>query len=154
MATSWLGMYNLANTRNNIDAVNRSGQNIQQEIRLLIDLDVERGRPTRDKPDQVRVVIRQAKSRAKIDLNNIYEYLEGKASFGPHVIDAINFLDHLIREWPSKKHYGMKRSYFSRDLGDKYLVSGGVEAMRGVYQSIRAAEVISFTQRLFRTVTD
>lgn len=34
----------------------------------------------------------------------------------------------------------IKRSYFNREVGDKYALGGGIEAMRGVYQSIRAAE--------------
>lgn len=38
----------------------------------------------------------------------------------------------------------MKRSYFGRDTEERVLLGGGVEAMKGVYQSIRAAEV--FTQ--------
>ncbi|KAI4149004.1 MAG: hypothetical protein LQ341_001433 [Variospora aurantia] len=108
------------------------------EMRFAIDLDAENNRPVRnDTPDIVRIVIRPA---AKINLNNIYEYLHGKASFGPHVITAINFLDHLIREWPSKQHLNIKRSYFNRQTGDKYDLGGGIEAMRGVYQSIRLAE--------------
>lgn len=35
----------------------------------------------------------------------------------------------------------MKRSYFGRDTEERVLLGGGVEAMKGVYQSIRAAEV-------------
>lgn len=140
-ATSLLGMFKLScvNIRNILMRHNRSTQNVQQEMRLLIDLDVERGRPARAQADQVRVVIRQTKS--KIDLNNIKAYLDGKCPIGPHVFDAINFLDHLIREWPSTQHVSIKRSYFSRDYGDKYALGGGIEAMRGIYQSIRMAEV-------------
>ncbi|KAI4088170.1 MAG: hypothetical protein LQ344_006262 [Seirophora lacunosa] len=108
------------------------------EIHITVDLDAEHGRAARDnKPDIFQVVIKPA---AKINLSNIYEYLQGRSSFGPHVITAINFLDHLIREWPSNNHVNIKRSYFNRDTGDKYPLSGGIEAMRGVYQSIRLAE--------------
>ncbi len=69
----------------------RSGRNVQQDLRILIDLDAERGRtPNKEKPDHVRVVIRPASTGAKIDLNNIYEYMDGKCAWGPHVIDAIS----------------------------------------------------------------
>ncbi len=37
----------------------------------------------------------------------------------------------------------MKRSYFGRDTEERVLLGGGVEAMKGVYQSIRAAEVFA-----------
>lgn len=46
----------------------------------------------------------------------------------------------MIREWPSKQHTNIKRSYFSRESGEKFALGGGIEAMRGVYQSIRMAE--------------
>lgn len=38
----------------------------------------------------------------------------------------------------------MKRSYFGRDIEERALLGGGVEAMKGVYQSIRAAEVMGY----------
>lgn len=45
---------------------------------------------------------------------------------------------------PSKLLINLRRSYFARQgpHTDRVLVGGGVEAMRGVYQSIRMAEVI------------
>ena len=72
-----------------------------------------------------------------------------------------DFLDHLIRETPSKLLINLRRSYFARhgDPRDRYLVGYGVEAMKGVYQSIRMAEVIcisllgfDFTNILVRDV--
>ncbi|KAL8832946.1 MAG: hypothetical protein Q9170_004627 [Blastenia crenularia] len=119
-----------------------SARNLPREFRLEVNLDAERGRPPREDkaPDTCRVVIRAAQTGAKIDLNNIHEYLNGKCSIGPHVFDAINFLDHLVREWPSKNLVSIKRSYFHRHQGDRDLIGGGIEAMRGVYQSIRMAE--------------
>lgn len=60
-----------------------------------------------------------------------------------------DFLDHLLRETPSKVNIALKRSYFSRNKvgtdggrgGGREELGGGVEAMKGVYQSIRTAEV-------------
>lgn len=43
----------------------------------------------------------------------------------------------------------MKRSYFGRDNDERMLLGGGVEAMKGVYQSIRCAEVLSFVGSAF-----
>lgn len=53
----------------------------------------------------------------------------------------VDFLDHLIRENPAKNHINIKKSYFDRDHGAMTDLGDGVEAMRGVYQSIRMAEV-------------
>ncbi|KAL8726906.1 MAG: hypothetical protein Q9166_006395 [cf. Caloplaca sp. 2 TL-2023] len=118
-----------------------SKQDLKTEFHTMIDLDKERGRDitriANEKRDIYRVHIKKS---AHIDLNNIYAYLDGQVDFGPGVIDAINFLDHLIREWPSKQHINIKKSYFDRTAGQKQNVGGGVEAMRGIYQSIRMAE--------------
>ncbi|KAL8936923.1 MAG: hypothetical protein Q9216_004682 [Gyalolechia sp. 2 TL-2023] len=119
-----------------------SSHNLQREFRLEVDLDTERGRqiPSDRARDTVRIVIRPASTGAKIDLNNIYEYLNSRVPMGPPVFDAINFLDHLIREYPSKTLVSVKRSYFHPQLGDSAMIGGGIDAMRGVYQSIRMAE--------------
>ncbi|KAL8996468.1 MAG: hypothetical protein Q9169_004018 [Polycauliona sp. 2 TL-2023] len=118
-----------------------SKQNLNNEFHTMIDLDKERGRDVTTIPEERRDLQRVAiRKSATVDLNNIYAYLNGQVDFGPGVIDAINFLDHVIREWPSKQHINIKKSYFSRESGEKELVGGGVEAMRGIYQSIRMAE--------------
>ncbi|KAL8716741.1 MAG: hypothetical protein Q9225_005958 [Loekoesia sp. 1 TL-2023] len=119
-----------------------SPRNLQREFRLEVDLDAERGRTPREgkSKNTVRIVIRAAGTGAKIDLNSIHDYLNGRCTIGPNVFDAINFLDHLIREFPSKNLVGIKRSYFHRHLGDRDAIGGGIDAMRGVYQSIRMAE--------------
>ncbi|KAL8696034.1 MAG: hypothetical protein Q9224_003008 [Gallowayella concinna] len=116
-----------------------SKQNIATELRMSIDLDQERGRDTStiSERDVHNVFV---KKTARVDLANIYAYLNGKIDFGPGVIDAINFLDHLIRESPSKQHINIRKSYFDRNTGQKDNLGGGVEAMRGIYQSIRMAE--------------
>lgn len=56
-------------------------------------------------------------------------------------VTLLDFLDHLIREYPSKTLVGIKRSYFSPKVKDAFNLGGGVDAVRGVYQSIRMAEV-------------
>ena len=52
-------------------------------------------------------------------------------------------MDHLLRETPKNVHISLRRSYFSRapDRNDIFNVGQGIEAMRGVYQSLRYAEV-------------
>ena len=55
----------------------------------------------------------------------------------------LDFLDHLMRETPSKHMIAIKRSFFHRKMVERLSIGGGVEAMKGVYQSIRAAQVVT-----------
>lgn len=64
-----------------------------------------------------------------------------------------DFLDHLLRETPSKKHIAIKRSYFGRETAERTLLGRGVEAMKGVYQSIRAAQVWIYSLIAFMILT-
>lgn len=50
------------------------------------------------------------------------------------------FLDHVIQETPIQKHVKLGQSYFNRTFGGTQELGGGIEAMRGIYQSIRAAQ--------------
>ncbi|CAL8577970.1 Protein argonaute, variant 2 [Xanthoria parietina] len=118
-----------------------SKQNLSNEFHAMIDLDKEKGRDPSTVPEGKRDLHRVAiRKSAAVDLQNIYAYLEGRADFGPGVIDAINFLDHVVRETPSNRHINIKKSYFDWNTGDREFLGGGVEAMRGIYQSIRMAE--------------
>lgn len=49
-----------------------------------------------------------------------------------------DFLDHVLRETPSKTLIAIKRSFFAR-TEERVRLGSGVEAMKGVYQSIRLA---------------
>lgn len=51
-----------------------------------------------------------------------------------------DFLDHVIREWPSSKFLAIKRSFFFEE-GDNMDLGNGVLAFKGVYQAIRPALV-------------
>lgn len=51
-----------------------------------------------------------------------------------------DFLDHLMRQNPSKMFTVVKRSYFMKGR-IQHPLGGGIEAFKGVYQSIRATQV-------------
>ena len=59
----------------------------------------------------------------------------------PHDAERVaDFLDHLLRFTPSKNLVSIRQSFFSKgekknDLG------GGIEALKGVFQSIRTYQV-------------
>ncbi|KAF6219194.1 hypothetical protein HO133_005019 [Letharia lupina] len=113
---------------------------------FVVDLDVEKGQTPRAPRDgqaarenKHRVAIKFAK---KVQLATVRAYLEGTVDFDNGILEGINFLDHLLRETPSKSMINLRRSYFARHpvSEERTLLTGGVEAMKGVYQSIRLAE--------------
>ena len=108
------------------------------EIRIMIDLDAEEGRPSRGDRNTFRVRINKTK---KLDVNIIQSFLDGRISMDVAVLETISFLDHLLREGPSlnPRLVPVKRSFFARD-GQRMDLGQGVEVYRGIYQSIRLAE--------------
>ncbi|CAK4022112.1 related to eukaryotic translation initiation factor 2C 3 [Lecanosticta acicola] len=114
-----------------------SGKKIDREVRLVVDLDVEQGRtPKEGKPaDQHRVVIRQTN---KVAFQSLRAYLEGKKSFDNACLETINFADHLLRHTPSQRYSSIKRAFFKHGE-DRFHLTGGIEAFKGVYQSLRVA---------------
>ena len=138
----------------------------ENELKFEVDLDKERNVPAKEGrlPNRHRVIIKKTN---EVNLSVLKHYLDMGAVFDNSVLEAISktaftisflttnnhkdFLDHLLRETPSKTQVAMKRSYFSRkklgsvgdNLGGKNDLTGGIEALKGVYQSIRLAEVFS-----------
>lgn len=113
-----------------------SSKPIDREVRLTVDLDAEQGRETREgqeEKNKFRVRIRQTN---KVGFTALLHYLQGKASFNSSCLEAINFADHLLRQTPSKKYSSIKRAFFPHG-GTRFVLGGGVEAFKGVYQSLR-----------------
>ena len=134
-------------------------EKVDREVNVIVDLDAEKGIPPKQgRSNSFRVIIRPAANTKTIDMSHVKAYLSGQLKeINPAVIDAISkanfvysryrllnsldFLDHLLREGPSKSLISIKKSYFSRIYDKKSNLGGGVDAMRGVYQSLRMAEV-------------
>lgn len=110
-----------------------------REFTVIVDLDAEQGReprPGRDRDNKHRVTIRKT---TQVPLGSIEAYLNGKITFDNSVLESINFLDHLLRHSPSQRLTAIKQSFFSRGA-TKYSLGGGVEAFKGVFQTIRACQ--------------
>lgn len=108
------------------------------ELRILVDLDAEQGiTPRAGRENQHRVVIKKA---GQVNLQSVQSYMIGQSDFNNHVLMAINFLDHLLRETPSKNNIVIKRSFFNHGTDERKLLGSGVEAMKGLYQSLRIAQ--------------
>ncbi|KAK2754064.1 hypothetical protein FQN54_007233 [Arachnomyces sp. PD_36] len=108
---------------------------LKQEVNVIVDLDAEQGRTRADGSNSFRMVVRRTKT---VNLAVVEAYMQGKTSFSADVLEGLTFLDHLLRETPSKQFTAIRRSFF-KENGDKMDVGGGVEAYKGMYQSIRIA---------------
>ncbi|KAI9847274.1 MAG: hypothetical protein M1837_002860 [Sclerophora amabilis] len=112
-------------------------QDDKGQITTSIDLDADEGitpRPGRE--NKHRVVIRKTN---RIAMSSISAFLSGKMSFDNSVLEAINFLDHLLRESPSKHLTSIKQSFYARGE-EHYSLGLGIEAFKGVYQTIRMCQ--------------
>lgn len=108
------------------------------EKRATVDLDQEFGRRPGKTANTFRVAIRKTK---KLDTHVIEYFLRGQVAFSNQVLEAVNFLDHLLRETPSNSpnFVAVKRQFFTR-TAPKAAFRGGVEVLRGIYQSLRLAD--------------
>ncbi|KAI9830214.1 MAG: hypothetical protein M1826_005016 [Phylliscum demangeonii] len=107
------------------------------EQHLTVDLDAEANiKPRAGRDNKHRITIRQTK---KVPLGSIDAYLKGTITFDNSVLEAINFLDHLLRHEPSMKHTAIRQSFFARGK-EKVGLGGGVEAFKGVFQSMRICQ--------------
>ncbi|KAK9365990.1 Piwi domain-containing protein [Lipomyces kononenkoae] len=103
------------------------------ELSVVVDLD--EGRPARPgRSNKHRVLIRKA---AIVSMQILEEYMNNRYSMDNEVLVAINFLDHLLRETPSKRLIAIKRSFFQSQGASP--LDGGVEAWKGIFQSVRAS---------------
>ncbi|KUJ10732.1 eukaryotic translation initiation factor-like protein 2C 2 [Mollisia scopiformis] len=105
------------------------------EQRIMVNFDEEKGRAPRDpnNPDTCLCVIKPSKT---IRMAVIEAYLAEKIPFDSSILEAINFLDHLMRQGPSELYTQIKRSFFARG-GNTVSLDNCVVAMKGVYSSIR-----------------
>ena len=79
----------------------------------------------------------QVRYSKTLDLYPLRAYLEGIASLDNPVLEAMTFIDHLLRVYPSERLLSVKRSFFPREPTDIKELTGGTIAVRGVYQSLR-----------------
>lgn len=110
---------------------------MEREMRVLVDLDAESNRKPRadGKSNEHRLVVRQTN---KISFTQLEAYINGQSSFDGTCLEAMNFLDHLLRHWPSENLVQIKRSFFNpADFAERKPLGNGVEVAGGVYQSMR-----------------
>jgi eukaryotic translation initiation factor 2C len=127
----------------------RSGNRLNRdEFRVIVDLDAEeaaqrraQGLPTRQarpdaKPRKDNIHTIYIRWTRAVDFNHLQAFLDGQASWSSECIDTINFLDHVMREGPSRNYTQIKKSFFQRGE-NRFDLGGGVEAFKGVFSSLR-----------------
>ncbi|KAF2129769.1 eukaryotic translation initiation factor 2C 2 [Dothidotthia symphoricarpi CBS 119687] len=112
-----------------------SGKRLERdETRIVVDLDEEQGRPAREgKTNTHTVYLRWTR---QVDFSGLNAFLNGQAAWSHECIDTINFLDHVMREWPSQNYTQIKKSFFQRGE-QRFDLGGGIEAFKGVFASLR-----------------
>lgn len=101
---------------------------IERELRLTVDLDAEQGRqPPPGRSNVHRIIIRQTN---EVGFQALQSYLQGKCDFDTNCLEAINVLDHLVRETPRLKYTSIKRSFFARGE-QRFVLSPGIEGFKG-----------------------
>ncbi|KAL4786184.1 Piwi domain-containing protein [Aspergillus varians] len=109
--------------------------NYSDGLNVMVDLDAEQGRPAGRSPNTFRLVVRQTRT---VNLAVLNSWLRGQVSMSEAVLEAFNFLDHVLRETPTGRYLAIRRSFFDPN-GDNKDIGGGVLAFKGVYQAIRPA---------------
>lgn len=103
---------------------------------ISVDLDEGDSRPRKNPRDNTHKVVIQKSGR--VPLQVVEAFVKGQYRIDNDVLVGINFLDHLMRETPSKHFIAIKRSFFQQ-AGAREL-ERGVEAWKGIFQSVRATQ--------------
>ncbi|ROW02467.1 hypothetical protein VMCG_06148 [Cytospora schulzeri] len=107
-------------------------------IEIKVDMDKEQGRPSI--PGRSNKFVLLLTRRTTIRLASLKSYLEGKSEWDTHVLECMNFFDHVIRHWPSQHLLAIKRNFYDTEKSRPFPLSEPhrtIEGIKGIYASIR-----------------
>ncbi|PHH85709.1 hypothetical protein CDD83_48 [Cordyceps sp. RAO-2017] len=108
------------------------------EIRFTVDLDDGKKPPSgqaRERSNKFLIAIRQTTA---VHMSALQGYLDQKMSYNTEVQVAMNFIDHLIRQYPAQNLLSIKRNFYDvSQRGVRLTPFGCVEAHKGLYASAR-----------------
>lgn len=109
------------------------------EVRVVVDLDEGKPAPTptskKRRDNKIHLILRQT---TVVQVSTLRGYLERKISFNDSVQEALNFMDHLIRQGPSERLLAIKRNFYQTQEKGRPLLDGTVvEVHKGTYASLR-----------------
>nr|ALJ83738.1 quelling-defective 2 [Colletotrichum lindemuthianum] len=113
------------------------------EERLTIDLDEGRPPPKSGKKTQDNkffFVMRQTK---QVNLSALEAYLQGRMDWDNSVLEAMNFLDHVVRQGPTERLLSIKRNFYNERAKKSFDLGGCIELVKGVYASIRMNQSVT-----------
>ncbi|GKT82663.1 eukaryotic translation initiation factor 2c [Colletotrichum tofieldiae] len=106
------------------------------EERLKVDLD--EGKPVRPnakvRDNSFYFVMKETK---KVNLAALEAYLTGKMDWDNSVLECMNFLDHLVRQYPSERLLSIKRNFYNERTKKSMDLGACLEVVKGVYSSVR-----------------
>ncbi|KAH8673309.1 Piwi domain-containing protein [Xylariales sp. PMI_506] len=109
----------------------------RNEVRLTVDLDREAGRSVLGRSGVYYVHIRQS---TMIRMEYLRSYLQRKSDWDSHVLECMNFLDHLLRQWPGETMQIIKRNFYPLNGADMGL-DAIVVVRKGTYSAFKLGEV-------------
>lgn len=109
------------------------------EMRIGINMDDERKRAPKA-GREADMCLLTIKKTTTVRLESLRAYLTGKMGWDDHILECMNFLDHLFREWPRQNLIAIKRNFYSDQNPQRMLLDDTfrhLEAIKGIYASIR-----------------
>ncbi|KAL3681567.1 hypothetical protein R1sor_024523 [Riccia sorocarpa] len=106
------------------------------QIELAEDDDDHEGDNARRRMRAFQVVIKFA---ARADLEHLGNFLQGLQADSPQ--EALQVLDIVLRELPTRSYTPVARSFYSPSLGRTENLGEGLQGWRGFYQSIRPTQM-------------
>lgn len=107
-------------------------------LKIQVDMDKEQGRAPRPGRNNKFVVL--ITRSTTIRLSSLKAYLEGKMEWDTHVLECMNFFDHVIRQWPSQNLLAIKRNFYDTEKSKPFPLSEPhriIEGIKGIYAAIR-----------------
>ncbi|KAL5606798.1 hypothetical protein BROUX41_003178 [Berkeleyomyces rouxiae] len=101
------------------------------DLTFVVDLDA--ARPNNKGENKVEIRLRVTTA---IDLSLISSYVLQKSDMNPGVLEGVNFLDHLIRQYPSEINIAIRRNFYRPDAHLEPLAPY-VNCAKGTYASVR-----------------
>lgn len=111
-----------------------------EQVRTQIDLDAEKGKTRRDSSNNTfRLTMKYTK---KIDIGAVIQgFLSGQLQMCDAVLEAVMAMEHILQETPSHDSnlVTFRRQYYPRDARGM-VIGGGIEAKKGIRQTIRLGQ--------------
>lgn len=114
------------------------------EARFAVDLDDGKRPPGAPAREGSKFLI-SIRATATVNMSALQGYLDQRMAFNTSVQVTLNFIDHLLRQYPSQNLLAIKRNFYNTEQIGRPLMAAGcyIEAHKGLYASVRMSQNIS-----------